>query len=203
METWFVGSGPSLLGAIGVLATTYLGMAAARAWISSALKQARVDPATRLLAQRVITAGIGVFGLLTAFTVLGVSPATILALLGAVGLAFSLALQDILKNFFSGMYLLIERPFGPGDVIRVKDYLGVVEHIGVRTTTLRTAENIQVLVPNAVVFAEVVSNHTLQTGGPSLPVAGPPAADAAQTPAQPSAVSSSAAIVNDPPAPAT
>src|SRR5204863_8385263 len=94
---------------------------------------------------------------------LGISPAGLLALAGAVGLAFSLATQDILKNFFSGIYLLLERPFRVGDTIRVKDQQGIVENIGVRTTMLRTPENVQVLVPNAVVFAEVVTNHTNAT----------------------------------------
>src|SRR6266851_7692913 len=70
------------------------------------------------------------------------------------------AIQDILKNFFSGVYLLLERPFRVGDTIRVKDQLGVVENIGVRTTLLRTSDNVQVLVPNATVFSEVVTNHT-------------------------------------------
>jgi small conductance mechanosensitive channel len=95
-----------------------------------------------------------------ALGILGAPPATLVTILGAFGLAFSLAVQDILKNFFSGIYLLLERPFRVGDTIKVKDQQGLVEHIGVRTTTLRTAENVRVLVPNAIVFAEVVSNQT-------------------------------------------
>src|SRR6185437_15993820 len=103
-----------------------------------------------------------VITLLFVLGILGVNPAGLVAVAGAVGLAFSLALQDILKNFFSGIYLLLERPFRVGDTIRVKDQTGVVENIGVRTTQLRTAENVQVLVPNATVFSEVVANHTYQ-----------------------------------------
>ncbi|MBV9581689.1 MAG: mechanosensitive ion channel [Chloroflexi bacterium] len=92
--------------------------------------------------------------------ILGVNPTGLVAVLGAVTLAFSLAVQDILKNFFSGVYLLLERPFRVGDTIRVKDQTGVVENIGVRTTQLRTVDNVQVLVPNATVFGEIVSNQT-------------------------------------------
>ena len=80
--------------------------------------------------------------------------------IGAVGLAFSLAMQDILKNFFSGVYLLLERPFRVGDTIKVKDQEGVVENIGVRTTTLRTVHNVRVMVPNAMIFAEIVANQS-------------------------------------------
>src|SRR5438132_5057362 len=98
--------------------------------------------------------------LLVVLGILGVNPAGLLAIAGSVGLAFSLAIQDILKNFFSGVYLLLERPFRVGDTIRVKDQLGVVENIGVRTTLLRTTDDVLVLVPNATVFGEVVTNHT-------------------------------------------
>src|SRR5438132_13851677 len=101
--------------------------------------------------------------LLVVLDILGVTPAGLLAIACAVGLAFSLAIQDILKNFFSGVYLLLERPFRVGDTIRVKEQQGVVENIGVRTTTLRTPDNVQVLVPNAMVFAEVVTKPTHAT----------------------------------------
>lgn len=124
------------------------------------MRRARVDADTRILVRRIIAVSLVVFGVVTSLGMLGVEPAAILAVLGAVGLAFSLAMQDILKSFFSGIYLLLERPFRVGDQIKVKDWQGMVEHVGVRTTTLRTPDNVQVLVPNSLVFAEVVSNHT-------------------------------------------
>src|SRR5207302_2205674 len=115
------------------------------------------------LVKRAISAVFVTVGILVVLGILGFNSTGLLTLAGAVGLAFSLAIQDILKNFFSGIYLLLERPFRVGDTIRVKDQQGVVENIGVRTTELRTSENVQVLVPNAVVFAEVVTNHTHAT----------------------------------------
>src|SRR5207244_8363587 len=110
--------------------------------------------------RRGLSVAVVVVGTLVVLGILGANPTGVVTVVGAVGLAFSLAIQDILKNFFSGVYLLLERPFRVGDTIRVKDQEGVVENIGVRTTELRTSENVQVLVPNAVVFAEVVTNHT-------------------------------------------
>jgi hypothetical protein len=63
-----------------------------------------------------------------------------------------------------------------GDVIRVKEQQGVVEEVGIRTTRLRTTENVLVLVPNALVFAEVVSNHTFaQASAPTPPATDNPA----------------------------
>ena len=129
-------------------------------WTASAMRRARVDTSTQILLKRALSVAFFAVTVVVVLGMLGFNSAGLITLVGAVGLAFSLAIQDILKNFFSGVYLLLERPFRVGDTIRVKDQQGVVENIGVRTTELRTPENIQVLVPNAVVFAEVVTNHT-------------------------------------------
>jgi small conductance mechanosensitive channel len=131
------------------------------------LRRAHVDLSTQILVKRALLVVWLVITGLIVLGILGVNPAGLVAVLGAVTLAFSLALQDILKNFFSGVYLLLERPFRVGDTIKVKDQTGVVENIGVRTTQLRTADNIQVLVPNATVFSEVVANQTFAR--PSTP----------------------------------
>jgi len=146
--------------ALLILIFSLVGMRLALNWTGSAMRRARVDAGTQILVKRALVVTWLVVTAVIVLGILGVNPTGLLAVAGAVGLAFSLAIQDILKNFFSGIYLLLERPFRVGDTISVKDQEGVVENIGVRTTMLRTAENIQVLVPNALVFAEVVSNRT-------------------------------------------
>src|SRR5207237_3108253 len=129
-------------------------------WTGSAMRRGRVDVGTQILVKRGLFVAWVVVTLVVVLGILGVNPTGLVAVAGAIGLAFSLAIQDILKNFFSGVYLLLERPFRVGDTIRVKDQLGVVENIGVRTTLLRTTDDVLVLVPNATVFGEVVTNHT-------------------------------------------
>ena len=153
--------------ALLVLLLSLIGMRLALNWSGSAMRRARVDSGTRILVKRGLVVTWLVVTAVVVLGILGVNPAGLLAVAGAVGLAFSLAVQDILKNFFSGIYLLLERPFRVGDTIRVKEQEGVVENVGVRTTQLRTSENVQVLVPNAVLFAEVVTNHTHARPGPS------------------------------------
>ena len=154
--TWW-----QVLDAVIVVIVAMVGHRLALNWTGRAMRRARVDTSTQILVKRAISAVFVTVGVLVVLGILGFNSTGLLTLAGAVGLAFSLAIQDILKNFFSGVYLLLERPFRVGDTIRVKDQQGVVENIGVRTTELRTLENVQVLVPNAVVFAEVVTNHTL------------------------------------------
>jgi small conductance mechanosensitive channel len=148
------------LNAIIVVIVALVGHRLALNWTGRAMRRARVDTGTQILVKRAMSAAFFTVTLLIVLGILGFNSTGLLTLAGAVGLAFSLAIQDILKNFFSGVYLLLERPFRVGDTIRVKDQQGVVENIGVRTTELRSPDNVQILVPNAVVFAEVVTNHT-------------------------------------------
>ena len=157
--------------AVLVLVVSIIGLRVTLNWSGSAMRRARVDTGTQILVKRGLVITFVIVTVLLVLGILGVNSVSLVTVAGAVGLAFSLAVQDILKNFFAGVYLLLERPFRVGDTIQVKDQQGVVENIGVRTTMLRTPDNIQVLVPNTVVFAEVVSNHTYQR--PTVPTTAP------------------------------
>lgn len=87
----------------------------------------------------------------------------ILTSFSVIGLVVGLSLQDILKNFFSGIYILVERPFRIGDTIQLVqpvEYTGVVEEISFRTTRLRTADGREIVVPNAMLMSDPVVNLT-------------------------------------------
>lgn len=101
---------------------------------------------------------VAVLAILSIYTGAGLS--TLLTLFGLVSLAVSLSVQDILKNFVSGVYLLLEQPFSIGDRVKVRDVEGQVENIEIRTTQLHTDDGVQVFIPNSIVFAEIVTNRT-------------------------------------------
>ena len=101
---------------------------------------------------------IAVLAILSIYTGAGLS--TLLTLFGLVSLAVSLSIQDILKNFVSGVYLLLEQPFSIGDRVKVRDVEGMVENIEICTTQLHTDDGVQVFIPNSIVFAEIVTNRT-------------------------------------------
>jgi small-conductance mechanosensitive channel len=103
--------------------------------------------------------GVLLIGLLMALGAFGIAWTTVVALAGVFGLAASLALQDVLKNFVAGVYLLVERPFRVGEEIKVREYVGRVETIDVRTTAIRTADGDLAMVPNAILFAEIILNR--------------------------------------------
>ena len=84
----------------------------------------------------------------------------ILTSFSVVGIVLGLSLQDILKNFLAGIWVLVERPFRIGDTIEIGGYRGVVEEITFRTTLLRTDDAQQVIVPNGTFMTSSVVNLT-------------------------------------------
>src|SRR6266851_4742793 len=88
------------------------------------------------------------------------SPAYVFGSFGILALAFSLAFQDILKNFIAGVFLLLERPFKIGDEITVDGHTGTVDNVEIRTTTLRTEDGEEVLIPNSLVYTETIVNRS-------------------------------------------
>jgi small conductance mechanosensitive channel len=132
----------------------------ARSSFDRAATRTKADANARLLAGRLVYGAVWLVGLIWLLSFIGVDQAGILATFGAVGLALGLAVQDILKSVFAGLYLLFERPFLLGDEIEVKEHVGRVQEVGFRATTIRTEDNVVIVVPNAIIFAEVVANRS-------------------------------------------
>ncbi len=126
--------------------------------VRASFRRRKGDTGLELLLGRVSFVIVLVVGLLLVLPIFGLSATALFATLGVFGLAISLAIQDVLKNAVAGIYLLIERPFRPGETIKVRDFIGTVETVDLRTTTLR-ADGEVVYIPNAILFAEVLVNR--------------------------------------------
>lgn len=83
---------------------------------------------------------------------------TVLAGLGIGGLAFALAAQDTIKNFFGSLVLLADKPFKIGDRIKIGEYDGPVEEVGLRSTRIRTLEGDIAIIPNSEMATKVIQN---------------------------------------------
>ncbi len=92
--------------------------------------------------------------------VVGIQTASLVAVLGAAGLAVGLALQGTLSNVAAGVMLLVFRPFRVGDLIEAAGATGSVEAIGLFTTTVNTLDNVQITIPNSSVWGGMVKNYT-------------------------------------------
>lgn len=90
---------------------------------------------------------------------LGVDTTSLIALVGAAGLAIGLALQDSLKNFAAGVLLIVFRPFKEGDFVEVAGISGVAEQITIFNTVMRTGDNREVIVPNGSIYSDIITNY--------------------------------------------
>ncbi len=88
----------------------------------------------------------------------GVQTTSLVAVLGAAGLAVGLALQGTLSNFAAGVMLLIFRPFKVGDFVDAAGTAGSVEEIGIFSTTLKSPDNVKIVVPNSQVYGQTIKN---------------------------------------------
>ena len=89
---------------------------------------------------------------------LGINTASLLAVLSIAGVAVSLSIQGILGNFFSGVTLLISKPFKVGDYVTIGGQTGVIVETGLTHTKLNTLDNQMILVPNSSVTSNVIVN---------------------------------------------
>lgn len=99
---------------------------------------------------------------ITALDQLGVDTTSLIALLGAAGLAIGLALQGSLQNFASGVLLIVFRPFKTGDYVDLSGTSGTVQAINIFSTTLNTPDNKETIVPNGAIYSGVITNFSSQ-----------------------------------------
>ena len=100
-------------------------------------------------------------GLLAALSAAGFKIGQLAFMFGALGVGIGLGLQDVVKNFVSGLILMFERPVKPGDAVDISGTTGRVRAIGMRATTVRTFEGADVVVPNGMLLSDKVTNWTL------------------------------------------
>ncbi|MCE5298874.1 MAG: mechanosensitive ion channel [Methanoregulaceae archaeon] len=84
-----------------------------------------------------------------------------LAAAGIIGLAFALAAQDILSNFFGGAIIAVDKPFKLHDRIKINEYIGDVVHVGPRSTRLKTLDNQIITIPNSTITNSFVVNYAM------------------------------------------
>lgn len=148
------------------LAVVFLGWIAIRVILRierKALERSHLDEALYLFILKSSRIILWIVLIVSVLPMIGVSPASLVAVLGAGGAAIALALKDSLGNVAGGIIILMNKPFNKGDTIEVGDTIGVVDAIDLLTTRLHTFDNKVVTIPNGTITTSVLTNYSRET----------------------------------------
>jgi small conductance mechanosensitive channel len=152
---------PLLAAALLVLGFFLIASRLAARLLQRTLPHTRTDAALQELLLPLVRVSILAIGVIMALSQAGFQVGSLLAGVGVVGLAVGLAAQDTLGNMVAGFSILWDRPFRLGDRVTINDVYGQVMHIGLRSTRLRTLDQLDVILPNKDVVNRMIVNHTL------------------------------------------
>ncbi|RBP49909.1 mechanosensitive ion channel family protein [Arenicella xantha] len=128
--------------------------------IGKGVARSGADPMLAKFVTNIAYALMLTFVTIAAISQLGVQTASLVAILGAAGLAIGLALQGSLANFAAGVMTIIFRPYSVGDVVEVAGQTGQVEEVDVFTTTLRLPDKTKIIIPNGQALDGPITNFT-------------------------------------------
>lgn len=151
--------GLKVVGAIAVLIIGRMAAGMIRAGIRRAMTKAEVDPTLIPFVASLVYYVVLAVVLIAVLSLFGVQTTSLVAILGAAGLAVGLALQGTLSNFAAGVMLLVFRPFKVGDFVEVGGIAGSVVAVRIFSTIIKTGDNIMITVPNAQVWGGTIKNY--------------------------------------------
>ncbi|SJN59431.1 Small-conductance mechanosensitive channel [Vibrio ruber DSM 16370] len=128
--------------------------------VAKVLRKKDMDPAVIEFIHGLVRYLLFVIVLIAALGRIGVQTASVVAVIGAAGLAVGLALQGSLSNFAAGILIVAFRPFKSGDYVEVAGVAGSVESIQIFQTILKTPDNKMVVVPNSSVIGGAITNYS-------------------------------------------
>ena len=131
-------------------------------WMGRLFERADVDSTLTSFLSSLAYIALMVAVVLAALGALGVNTTSFLAIVGAAGLAIGLALKDSLGNFAAGVMLIFFRPFKTGDYVEAGGTSGTVEQVRIFNTVLKTPDNRVVVVPNSLVYSDVITNYSAE-----------------------------------------
>jgi small-conductance mechanosensitive channel len=156
----FVHRLPYLVAAVVAIVLTVVVARLVRSGVERALRRGRAERHVVVVVATLAYYAAFALGLVVALSLGGVNLGVLVGSLGLATVALGFALQDIVSNFTAGIVLLLEHPFTEGDHIAIAETEGEVEEIRVRATRLRAPDGQLVLVPNKLLFTQVVTNST-------------------------------------------
>jgi len=150
----------SIVYAIIIIAIGFWGAKLATRLVKGLLERREADPALTGFVGNLVNALVITFAVIAALNQLGIQTTSLVAIVGAAGLAIGLALKDTMGNFAAGVMILIFKQFKAGDFIEAAGVLGVVETLNIFSTQLKTADNKVIFVPNGKLIGDNIINYS-------------------------------------------
>ncbi len=161
LSTLIVSYSFSAIGAVILLVVGYVVAGLAERSVYAGLGHVHgFDETLRHFFSKIVRYAILILVVIMVLGQFGVQTASIIAAIGAIGLAIGLALQGTLQNIAAGIMLLALRPFRIGEYVEVGAVAGSIEEIGLFATRLRTADGVYILAPNSTLWNQPVRNFT-------------------------------------------
>ncbi|MEZ8225455.1 MULTISPECIES: small-conductance mechanosensitive channel MscS [Vibrio] len=156
----FIQYGVNIISALIILFIGNLIVKAVANSVSKVLQKKKMDRAVVEFVHGLVRYLLFVIVLIAALGRLGVQTASVVAVIGAAGLAVGLALQGSLSNFAAGVLIVAFRPFKSGDYVEIGGVAGSVDSIQIFQTVLTTPDNKMVVVPNGSVIGSPITNYS-------------------------------------------
>ncbi len=128
--------------------------------VRKAMEMRKSDREIIMLITQITRWTIVFLGIIAALDQIGFDLTAFLAGVGILGFTVGFALQDVSKNFVSGLLLLLDQPFDIGDEIEIKGFIGTVANVDIRATEIYTHDGQNVLIPNGDVFTSPIKNYS-------------------------------------------
>ncbi|MBQ1440746.1 MAG: mechanosensitive ion channel [Clostridia bacterium] len=157
---WVLSIIPKLIGGLLILVIGWWLAGVIAGIVVRGMERAKVDQGVREFLYSCVKIVIKIMVIITALSTLGMNVTTLIAALGTAGVAIGLALKDSLSNFASGVLILFNHTFKVGDFIEIDGQKGTVRRIELMFTTLATADNKRLVIPNSVLTSDMIINYT-------------------------------------------
>ena len=152
--------GLKVVGAIAVLVIGRMVAGMIRSGVRKAMTRAEVDATLIPFVASLVYYLVMAVVIIAVLSLFGIQTTSLIAVLGAAGLAVGLALQGTLSNFAAGVMLLLFRPFKVGDFVEVGGIAGSVVTVKIFSTVMKTPDNIMITVPNSQVWGGTIKNYS-------------------------------------------
>jgi small conductance mechanosensitive channel len=160
LKAWGMDYGPKVIAALAIFIIGRMAVSIVTGFVRRLMRRSEVDETLIKFVCSLTKFALLMFVIIASLGALGIQTTSLVAIMGAAGLAVGLALQGSLSNFAAGVLLILFRPFKAGDFIEAGGAMGSVESIQIFNTIMTSPDNRQIIVPNSQITGGTITNFS-------------------------------------------